>query len=68
VSALTGKQILVDPSFGASEANDSWTTAGASALNQRIAEGVIAASVTSPPSDYESRISSLASQLNSTCQ
>ncbi|HJX52933.1 MAG TPA: hypothetical protein VJ801_09225 [Polyangia bacterium] len=65
---LTGKPMLVDTSFGASRASDSWTTAGVTNLNQRIAEGVIAANVTSPPSDYQTRISTLEPQLSSTCR
>jgi hypothetical protein len=60
--------MLVDTSFGASRASDSWTTAGVTNLNQRIAEGVIAANVTSPPSDYQTRISTLEPQLSSTCR
>ena len=63
-----GKKILADTSFGASQASDSWTGIGAEILNQRIADGVIAANVTSPPGDYQSRIDGLASQLSSTCQ
>jgi hypothetical protein len=37
-------------------------------LNQRIADGVIVANVTSPPSDYQTRISTLEPQLSSTCR
>jgi hypothetical protein len=65
--SLTGKNLLVDTSFGASQQADSWTNIGASTVNQRIAEGVIAVNVTSPPSDYQARITALAPSLSSTC-
>ncbi|MBN2574445.1 MAG: hypothetical protein JXP73_07755 [Deltaproteobacteria bacterium] len=42
----TGRTILVDTSAGISSASDSWSTASASDLNARIAEGVIAANIT----------------------
>jgi hypothetical protein len=60
--------MLVDTSFGASQADDSWTGIGASTLNQRIAEGVVAANVTAPPGDYQSRVSGMAGQLSGVCQ
>lgn len=65
---LTGKRIIVDTSFGASQADDSWTDIGADNLNQRIADGVIAANVTEPPSDYQSRVAGLTDQLDSICR
>jgi hypothetical protein len=65
---LTGKNLIVDTSFGASQQADSWTNIGASTLNRRIAEGVIAVNVTSPPPDYQSRIAALAPSLSSTCR
>ncbi len=56
----TGRTILVDTSAGASSAGDSWSTAGASQLNARINEGVIAANITgTPPSNLQSNITSL---------
>jgi hypothetical protein len=63
----TGKTIFVDTSFGVSQQADSWSNNMASVLNDRIADGVIAANVTEPPSDYQTRIQSLASGLDSTC-
>ena len=63
---LTGKGILVDTSFGASQTADSWSSNDANTLNERISEGVIASSVTEPPNDYQSRIDGLS--LNTTCQ
>ena len=63
---LTGKNILVDTSFGASQQADSWSNNQAGTLNERIGEGVIAANVTDPPNDYQSRLNGLS--LNSTCQ
>lgn len=67
---LTGKHMLVDTSFGASQQDDSWTDASQDALNQRIADGVIAANVTDAPSDstYQSRLQSVAPGLSSVCQ
>jgi hypothetical protein len=64
---LTGKKLLVDTSFGASQQSDSWTNIGAATLNQRISDGVIAVNVTAPPSDYQARITALAPSLVSTC-
>jgi hypothetical protein len=66
LNELTGKRILVDTSFGASQMNDSWSGASQNELNARIAEGVSAVNVTEPPGDYQSRISGM--QLSSTCQ
>jgi hypothetical protein len=66
LSELTGKGIVVDTSFGASQAADSWSNNDAGTLNDRISEGVIAANVTDPPNDYQSRLDGLS--LNSTCQ
>lgn len=65
---LTGKPIWVDTSFGISQMDDSWTGIGADELNARIAEGVIAANVTEPPNDYQSRISRLSGQLDGVCE
>ena len=67
LSQLTGKKIFVDTSFGASQQDDSWSNVPAETLNQRIADGVIAANVTQPPADYQNRISGLAGQLDSVC-
>ena len=60
----TGRAILVDTSAGASAAGDSWSTASASDLNARIAEGVIAANITgTAPGGLSGNISKL-SNLN----
>jgi hypothetical protein len=66
--SLTGKRVLVDTSFGASQQADSWSDQNASTLNQRIADGIFAVNVTSPPPDstYSGRISALGA-LASTC-
>jgi hypothetical protein len=53
---ISGLGILVDTSFGASQAADSWSGVAASDLNERIAEGVIAVNVTLPPEDYRDRL------------
>jgi hypothetical protein len=65
---LTGKNILVDTSFGASAQGDTWTTTDVATLNQRIADGVIAANVTTPPANYQTAIGTLSSQLAPTCK
>jgi len=61
----TKRTILVDTSFGPSQQADSWSNNPAQTLNDRIAEGVIAANVTNPPSDYQSRLQRL--NTSSTC-
>ncbi len=60
--------IFVDTSFGPSQQADSWSSATASDLNARISEGVIAASITDPPGDYQSRVNTLRPQLGSVCE
>lgn len=67
ISALTGKKLFVDTSFGLSQAADSWTGISANELNNRIAEGVFAVNVTEPASNYQSRLNNLRPQLNSLC-
>lgn len=68
LSTLTGKRILVDTSFGATSMDDSWTGIPVATINQRIADGVVAVNVTEPPSDYQTRITNLGSQLSSVCR
>ena len=67
IHQLTGKNIFVDTSFGASMMADTWSSASAAVLNQRIAEGVIAVNVNPKPSSYQTSISAVASQLAGTC-
>ena len=56
----TGRPVLVDTSAGASAAGDSWSTASASDLNARTAEGVIGANITgTAPSGLSANISKL---------
>jgi hypothetical protein len=64
----TGKTVFVDTSFGPSQQADSWSNNTADVLNERIAEGVIAANVTMPPTDYQTRITNLGPTLDSVCQ
>ena len=68
IHQTTGKTLFVDTSFGVSQQADSWSNNPASVLNDRIADGVIAANVTEPPTDYQSRIAGLAPALDSTCE
>jgi hypothetical protein len=64
----TGKTLFVDTSFGPSQQADSWSNNTADVLNDRIADGVVAANVTMPPTDYQTRITNLTPNLDSTCQ
>jgi hypothetical protein len=68
IHEYTGKTIFVDTSFGPSQQADSWSNNTADVLNDRIAEGVIAANVTQPPTDYEARITNLMPGLDSVCE
>lgn len=68
IAALTGLGLFVDTSFGLSQASDSWSGESAATLNARIGEGVLAVNVTSPPSDYQARLSALRSGLGATCE
>jgi hypothetical protein len=66
---LTGRKVFVDTSFGLSAAGDSWTNVGAANLNARIADGVIAANVSSgTPGNYASAVSMLAPMLSTVCR
>jgi len=67
VHTLTGKTILVDTSFGASAMGDSWSNTTAATINARIADGVIAANVTTVPANYSSAVGSLESSLSMVC-
>ena len=67
VHTLTGKTIFVDTSFGASAMGDSWSNTTAATLNARIANGVIAANVTTVPSNYSSAVGSLEPSLTMVC-
>ncbi|HTB60024.1 MAG TPA: hypothetical protein VLC06_19260 [Polyangia bacterium] len=68
VHTLTGKTIFVDTSFGASSMGDTWSNTTAATINARIANGVIAANVTTVPSNYSSAVSSLEPSLSKVCQ
>jgi hypothetical protein len=64
---LTGKTILVEDGCGA-ELNEDWKTATPSQLNGLIANGVIAFTHCGRlESTYQSSITALEPQLNSTC-
>jgi hypothetical protein len=65
VSALTGRKILVDTSFGLSAMADTWVSASSATLNARIADGVIAANITPPPSGRA--VTAAAMNLDPTC-
>jgi hypothetical protein len=65
---LTGKNIFVDTSYGASAMNDSWSNQTASVLNMQIGNGVIGINVSNnPPSNYQTLITALEPMLSSTC-
>jgi hypothetical protein len=65
---ITGKPIFVDTRYGPSQQDDSWSTLSPGALNQHITDGVVAINVTEPPNDYQSRIDSFSSSLDSICR
>jgi hypothetical protein len=66
---ITGRKIFVDTSFGLSAAGDSWSNAGAANLNARIADGVIAANVSSgTPTNYADVVRALQPMLSMTCR
>jgi hypothetical protein len=67
VHELTGRKLLVDTSFGLSAMGDSWSSADTATLDARIADGVIAANVATPPAGYEAAVSALEAALASTC-
>ena len=67
VAKKTGRKIFVDTSFGLSGMSDTWLSAGAAVLNQRIAEGVIAANVTMPAAGYVAATESLLPSLSMVC-
>jgi len=67
VHTLTGRTIFVDTSFGASAMGDTWSNSPAATINARIANGVIAANVTTVPSGYSSAVMSLAPSLATVC-
>lgn len=64
----TGRKLLVDTSFGLSGMADTWATASPETLNMRIAEGVIAANVTMPPSNYVAATQMLTDRLDAVCE
>jgi hypothetical protein len=68
VARKTGRKLLVDTSFGLSGMGDTWASASPSVLNQRIADGVIAANVTMPPATYVGTTESLGRSLNPVCK
>ncbi|MGD0835336.1 MAG: hypothetical protein ABSB49_01670 [Polyangia bacterium] len=49
---MTGKSILVDESFGLSAQSDTWANQTAGTINARIAEGVVAANITTATPSY----------------
>lgn len=68
VSQKTKRKIIVDTSFGLSEMADTWASASPETLNMRIAEGVIAANVTKPMSNYVAATTMLTEQLDAVCR
>jgi hypothetical protein len=67
IHQLTGKNILVDTSFGLSGMSDSWSGASPADLIARIADGFIAANLSMPASNYVSTVKALVPQLMATC-
>lgn len=67
VHELTGRKLLVDTSFGLSAMGDSWSTADAATIDARIADGVIAANVATPPAGYQTAVAAFEGALAATC-
>jgi hypothetical protein len=65
--AATGLPIFVDTGFGATLIADTWTTAEASAINARIAEGVSAVNIEPPTSAMAEQVDALGPQLTPLC-
>jgi hypothetical protein len=64
---VSGKNIVVDDGCGGNT-NEDWSPSSAATLNARIASGVIAFNhCASLASNYQSLITALKPQLNSTC-
>ena len=62
VHTLTGKNIAVDTSYGASAMSDSWSNQPAATLMNHIMNGVIGVNISSnPPSNYQTLIQSVGS-------
>jgi uncharacterized repeat protein (TIGR02543 family) len=66
ISSLSGVQIIADDGYGVGGAsNNEWYEwMSASALNARIADGVVALSIQKPASDFTSRIAAIRGSLN----
>jgi hypothetical protein len=65
---FTGKNIMAETSYAGSGVDDRWTTTTAANIDARIANGVIAVLVNSPPSTYQTTMGTLGPGLASTCQ
>ena len=65
---LTGKPFLIDTSFGVSTQANTWSSASADVINQRIADGVAGVLINPMPGGYESQISTLTPSLDQTCR
>lgn len=67
IHQYTGKNIVVDTSYGASAMSDSWSNQTKAILDMHIANGVIGVNIANnPPSNYQTIVQGL--QLVSTCQ
>jgi len=65
---LTGKPFLIDTSFGVSTQANTWSSASADVINQRIADGVAGVLINPMPGGYQSQISTLTPSLDTTCR
>lgn len=65
LSAATGLPIFVDTGFGnAAIENHAWLSSDADVINARIADGVFAVLIDSPPSNMDALVEGLRPQLN----
>ncbi|MEY4509386.1 MAG: hypothetical protein RLZZ450_1508 [Pseudomonadota bacterium] len=68
IAHKTGRKILVDTSFGLSGMPDTWSSAAPTTLNERIAEGVVAANVAKAPKTFVSTVRELGGKLQAVCE
>ena len=67
IHQFTGKNIVVDTSYGASAMSDSWSNQTKAALDVHIGNGVIGINIANnPPANYQTIVQGL--QLASTCR
>jgi len=67
LSETTGRPIMAETSFAGSGQDDRWTSASASDIDARIAEGVIAVLINNPDPDFSSQLAALRPGVGPVC-